>query len=183
MNGLDEYDLINLTLGSNNCSIVGRTAIQKLIYFIKIKIPEIKINYIPHYYGPFSRDIAIGLENLVAFSFVEEKNVSNSSFEQFRYDLTDTGKDVFEKTKNDYKTEHATISNIVDTCNTYCQLNISSMSFAAKAHYIIQQTPKKEPVSKKKIQDLAVDFGWKLNDRDIEEGMNLLTKLDLVNIA
>ena len=59
MDALDEYDVIGLTIGAHAGSITGRTAIQKLIYFAKVKIPSIDVTYTHHYYGPFSRNIAI----------------------------------------------------------------------------------------------------------------------------
>ena len=188
MGNLDKYDVINLTLGAHAGSITGRDAIQKLIYFVTTQIPAVPVKYVPHYFGPSSSDVAAGLAELVAFSFVEERGAlrssSSSSSERFRYELTPDGWKIFERAKDDYKAQYVAISNVVSTCDAYCKLKTSSLCFAAKLHYtIIRQTHKKETtLTLNKVQDLAADFGWKINDRTITQGISILESLDLVSI-
>ena len=190
MGNLDKYDVINLTLGTHAGSITGRDAIQKLIYFTTTQIPAIPVKYVSHYFGPSSGDVAAGLAELVAFSFVEERDAlrssfSSSSYERFRYELTPDGWKIFERTKDDYKAQYVTISNIVSTCDAYCKLKTSSLCFAAKLHYtLVQQTHKKETtLTLNKVQDLAADFGWEINDRTITQGISILESLDLASIT
>ena len=182
MNTMDEYDVIGLTIGAHGGSITGRTAIQKLIYFAKVKIPSIDVTYTHHYYGPFSRNIAIGLENLTAFSYLEERNTSGTSFESYQYGLTTSGVEIFEKTKNDHEMEYKIISEIVDTCEKNCHLKANPLSYAAKADYILREKEinKKEGTTISDIKELAEEFGWKISEDEVAEGINLLKELELV---
>ena len=61
---VDAFDTVGLTLAANNKEIVGRTTLQKLIYFETVKISEIRLAepYIAYFYGPFNRDVANSLE-------------------------------------------------------------------------------------------------------------------------
>lgn len=185
MNVLDEYDAIGLTIGAHSGSITGRTAIQKLIYFAKVKIPSIDVTYTHHYYGPFSRNIAIGLENLTAFSYLEEKNTSATSFESYQYDLTTSGVEIFEKTKNEHELEYKIISDIVDTCEKNCHLKANPLSYAAKADYILREKgiEQQEGTTINDIKELAKEFGWKISEDEVLEGINLLRELKLVNFG
>lgn len=185
MKNLDEYDTIGLTIGAHGGSITGRTAIQKLIYFTKVKIPSIDITYTHHYYGPFSRNVAMGLENLTAFSYLEEKNTSATSFESYQYDLTTSGVKIFEKTKNEYEREYKIISDIVNTCEKNCHLKANPLSYAAKADYILREKgiERKVGTTVNDIKELAKEFGWRISEDEVLEGINLLKELDLVKFG
>ena len=86
---MNVYESIVLTLHSNSNTIKNRTAIQKLVYFIDQKISSIEIKPYTHYfYGPFSREVASALEEMSAFSYLNEI-VYSGFYEKYEYHLTE----------------------------------------------------------------------------------------------
>ena len=169
-----------LNLKANGGSIEGRTMIQKLIYFEQTLVPFTGIDYTSHFYGPFSRNVAAGLAKLYEFSFIDEKNISQPVFDMHRYILTTSGKRLSEKVVKENSEYYEIIHKIVTSCNTICNLRAHPISYAAKIHHIVSHKLKNnEKVTNKEIQDRASDFGWDMDEKDIQDGKNLLVKLDL----
>ena len=174
------HEAIVFTLHANKDPIDGRTVIQKLIYFEQTQIPLTRVEYTPHFYGPFSRDVAAGLAGLYEFSFVDEQIVSRPIFNMYRYELTDSGKNLFDQWKEKNAEHYKTICRIVTCCKNICDLRAHPISYAAKIHHIVTHKLKNnEKVTNEEIQDRAADFGWDIDETDIQEGKELLVKLDL----
>src|SRR5207249_5408194 len=128
---------------ANNGTIDGRTAIQKLAYFSKIKIPSLDVGVFRHYfYGPFSREVALGLEDMTGFSFLEERVLPGYQYEGYSYSLTKDSKKIADGVTKHYQKESKKIAEIVNTCNEFCQLKAKTLSYAAKAYYILANTEK-----------------------------------------
>ena len=52
--------------------LVGRTRIQKMIYFLRERLP-IAATYTAYYYGPYSEEVTASLDSLVAHGLLEEE--------------------------------------------------------------------------------------------------------------
>ena len=87
-----------------------------------------------------------------------------------------------EKTKEDHESEYKIISDIVNTCENNCHLKANPLSYAAKADYILREKgiEQKEGTSINDIKELAKEFGWKINEDEVLEGIDLLRELELV---
>lgn len=53
---------------------IGRTAIQKLLYFMKVLGMPMKYSFDMHHYGPFSQDVMNDVECLLADDVIEDKS-------------------------------------------------------------------------------------------------------------
>lgn len=51
--------------------VVGRTLLQKKIFFLKEMISE-QVKFFPHYYGPYSREVAGAVDSLVSAGILKE---------------------------------------------------------------------------------------------------------------
>ncbi len=88
---VDVYDTIALTISANDDQIVGRTTLQKLVYFEKVKFPEIQVGpYTAYFYGPFSRDVAKSLENMVILDMLDERRIRHVH-SSYQYIVTQKG--------------------------------------------------------------------------------------------
>jgi len=182
---LDVYDTIALTIHSNNDIIDGRTTIQKLIYFNSIIIPTINISGYKHYfYGPFNRDVASSLEEMSAFSFINEI-VKSGFYESYTYELTEKGKLYTSKLIQNHKQEFEQISETVKICNDFCKLKTNPLSYAAKAYYILTSTVdgRKGKYNIEDVKKVGENFDWNISTEDAEKGVELLQKLKLVNVT
>ena len=73
--------------------IVGRKKLQKMIYIAKkLNFPFYeKYNY--HFYGPYSEELTLRIEELGNLGFIEEVKEKKGGYYQYRYSLTDQGKE------------------------------------------------------------------------------------------
>ena len=167
-------------LSSSSGYQVGRTAIQKLIYFALQKgVVEDRDTYFPHYYGPYSREVARALSTAVSIDFVEESAEELPEYEgrRYIYTLTDSGKalrSIIEKEQTEDLTE---LRKIVSICKKTTGLNMQIMACAAKVHYLLKQ--KNGRMTTDEIKHTAQNLGWKLASEDIDKAADLLVELDM----
>jgi hypothetical protein len=180
---LELLDTTLLTMRAANNKIEGRTAIQKLIYFESIfKVVDIK--YRPYYYGPYSSDLTGIIETAVALKFIKEDiNVlpadipDSIEMKKYGYTLTDDGIELAKQLVKEHQPEYQKIKRVVDICKDNTGLDVNTLSYAAKIHYILHT--KKKPMTMYEITDTANSFGWKLSLRQANRAKHLLKALGL----
>lgn len=166
---MSPYDAILLNIRASGESAVGRTVLQKLIYLQSKLGIEIKAAYIPYYYGPYSKDVATALADLVAFDYVDEKRSREAL--GYAYTLTHDGNGIADDAEKENVEWFEKIKEIISKCRG-C-LMPGPMSYAAKVHYIRSIDPAFRP------EDVAGMFGWKMDDREVRTGQKLLERLGL----
>ena len=177
---MDVYDTIESILDSNGREIKGSTAIQKLVYLAKEKIPELDIpKYKAHYFGPYSPEVGQSLEKLTSYLFVSERVVATTKFEGYHYKLTDDGKKIMELVKKEQGDQYEKIFKFVKACRDACGLDISSLSFAAKILFVKRQNSDQKTMSHEELKKKATEFGWDIKDEQIDKGTELLKELQL----
>ncbi len=182
---MNVYDVIALTIHSNEDVISNRTTMQKLVYFNSIMIKGVKVRpYAHHFYGPFSGEVAVALEEMSAFSYLNE--IRHSGFyESYTYELTTKGKEYAKIVSEQYPDEFKKITDIVTTCKDFCELKANPVSYAAKAHYVLVNTEECR-TGQYTIDDVsraAANFDWNISKDDVEKGISLLQKLNLVSVS
>ncbi|WP_117168384.1 YwgA family protein [Paraliobacillus sediminis] len=77
--------------------IVGRKKMQKMIYILKqCEIPfEEKFEF--HFYGPYSEELSLRMEELCNLGFIAEQKEKKSNYYQYRYTITADGEDFLEQ--------------------------------------------------------------------------------------
>ena len=166
---MNTYDVILLNIRASGETPVERTVLQKLVYLQSNLGIEIKARYTPHYYGPYSKDVAVALADLVAFDFVDEKRSSRPR--GYAYALTSDGVDIAYEAEQNHADWFAKIKSVISTCKD-C-LMPDPLSYAAKVHYIQSIDPTFTPA------DVAETLGWKMDNPDVQTGQRLLERLKL----
>jgi hypothetical protein len=71
--------------------VTGRKKLQKMIYILqKCKLPfEEKFEY--HFYGPYSEELTLRVEELCNLGFLEEVKEEKSNYFQYHYSITGDG--------------------------------------------------------------------------------------------
>lgn len=165
---------------------VGRTALQKIVFFAK-ELGLTVAAYDPHYYGPYSREVASTLLSLVAAGWVEEAAESwpdGSIFgerRRYAYRLTAAGKAALEKLvpKDCHEAEH--IRRIVRLCREKTRLDLEMLSWAAKIRFLLAKLNK--ALSPEEIEQQARAWGWNVKKEDVPKVAGLLDSLDLARPA
>jgi uncharacterized protein len=87
----DHARLMNAILVSGE--IVGRKRLQKMIYIAKKISFPFQERFQFHFYGPYSEELTLRVEELCNMGFLDEVKEKKGGYFQYRYTLTDSGKE------------------------------------------------------------------------------------------
>ena len=176
------HEMIALIINAAGGQVEGRMVMQKLGYFATIKVPSIEdVSYRHYFYGPFSAEVAIALDEMAAFSYLDE--VSRSAlYDRYKYILTDSGREYAKSASDAHPDESREIKNIVDTCKNACQLKGKPLSLAAKVYYIRANGEDGPACTPEDVGRVASScYGWNLSKNDTARGIEVLEKLEFAN--
>ncbi|MBI5552594.1 MAG: hypothetical protein HY911_13895 [Desulfobacterales bacterium] len=163
--------------------IEGRTALQKIVYFISVIMKE-ELGYGPHFYGPYSSKVAEANSELKELNYISEDSTvygfNNQGFEVTKYDysLTDDGLKLLDRKKKEFEKEWEKISAIAERIKSAGTMHYMELAMAAKAFIIIDQeggTAYRETIKTK-----AKQLGWSIDDRNLDNALTFLEKINLV---
>ncbi len=87
----DHAKLMQAILASGE--ITGRKKLQKMIYIAKKISFPFHERFQFHFYGPYSEELTLRVEELCNMGFLDEVKEKKGGYVQYRYTLTDTGKE------------------------------------------------------------------------------------------
>lgn len=73
--------------------ITGRKKLQKIIYIAKKLSFPFQERFQFHFYGPYSEELTLRMEELSNLGFIEEIREKKGGYFQYRYSLTESGKE------------------------------------------------------------------------------------------
>ncbi len=178
---MELLEAIILTIKAADGHVSGRTAIQKLVYFETVENITAS-EYRPHYYGPYSAEVAGAIQTLVALKFLKEEEISyvnkDRRWSVFRYELSDEGDKAAELLSQNNIKQYKQIEEIVKTSKRVVDLDPNALSLAAKAYFVLFKG--KQAMTCDEIKKSAEDFGWKIpGDANIDSAVDLLNELGL----
>ncbi|HNQ24865.1 MAG TPA: hypothetical protein PKK06_17430 [Phycisphaerae bacterium] len=183
---MDTYDFVHLALLAMGSDIKGKTKLQKTVYFLGVLTGMIdELGYRPHFYGPYSDDVAGGIGRLRALRFVDQNvtgmgTVDQSGFEVYRYDyrLNDDGRKVAQQKAKRHREAWERIQQAAQMLKHGGDLDYMKLSVAAKAFFMLGE--KKGRASIEDLTLLAKRFGWSVTNDQIKEAAGYLERLGLV---
>ncbi|MEK4082896.1 YwgA family protein [Psychrobacillus sp. FSL K6-1415] len=87
---IEEHAKIVQFIGAAN-GITGRKKLQKMIYIAKKLQYPYKEKYEFHFYGPYSEELTLRIEELCNMGFLKEERQDKGSYVQYKYQMTDAG--------------------------------------------------------------------------------------------
>jgi uncharacterized protein YwgA len=183
------YDFVHLVLHAAGDRIQGRTKLQKLVYFVGALTGRLgSLGYRPHYYGPFSPEVAGAIDRLRGLGFLEQRALSGGAvdphgFEVVRYDyaLTDDGKLVAEEKAKDHPAKWEKIQEAVEKLRQAQAEDYVKLSIAAKTYFLLGEM--KGVSSLSQLQQMTPRFGWKVEQQEMIEAGRLLASLGLIHLT
>ena len=182
-------DFVHLALYALGGEIQGKTNLQKKIYFLILLMDRVdELGYRPHFYGPYSDDVALAVENLKTVGFVDQNVVSGFAtndfgFERRRYDyrLTDASRGVAEAKARQNPKLWGDLQKAVKRLKQAGELDYMKLSVAAKTFFLLGK--RKNRATKQELARLAPRFGWHVTAEEIEQAAQYLERLGLVKVV
>jgi uncharacterized protein YwgA len=183
---LTPREAVLLALDAAGGEVEGRTAMQKIMYFVSVAL-ETDLGHRAHYYGPYSRPVELGLTQTALAEEVTETMerfpswTAGPDIRKYTYELTDEGREqvaaVSGRDATDAERVKATVGAIQEAVP---DLDQQTLSMAAKIHYIVIHQD--DPTKLADIPNLAKQLGWRISDTQVESSVNLLQRLDLLEV-
>lgn len=186
---MEPYDFVQLVLLAVRGKIKGKTKLQKTVYLLGLMTGcSEDIGFRPHFYGPYSDDVADAMNRLRAIGAVDETvrgggAVDKSGFEVCRYDfcLNDEGRELAQQTANRHQQIWKDLLTAARTLKEAGDLDYMKLSIAAKTYFMLGE--KKGPASRAELAKLARGFGWQVTPDQIHDAAKYLGKLGLVEYS
>lgn len=181
---LELIDAIVAVIGKVGGNGLGRTALQKIIYFAKAK-GLTDAEYYAYFYGPYSAEVKGTLSSLVAYGFVDERmELIPGGKRIYKYTLTPDGEALLQKKIEKESGEQVErVEEVVNAAKEYSSsLKAEDISIPAKSYFVLVEEGKGQAMKPTEIKEIAHKLGWKVEDSQIEESVKLLSRLGLVTV-
>jgi len=181
-------EMMLLMFGEFGHPIKTRTAAVKYAYFLGELLNRKDLGYRPHFYGPYSDEIADSLGELVSLGLVEEHQTGlgpdNRGFERrrYEYELTKAGeKAISEVRRSCLPSEVEEITQKVALLRRAAKgMDYMSLSCAAKAHFLLKKVAPRH-MTASEIKKEAKKFQWDLPEQSVGQCADLLVSLGLAS--
>ncbi|WP_163539761.1 YwgA family protein [Gracilibacillus sp. YIM 98692] len=161
---LDNHARLVKVIASSG-GIVGRKKLQKIIYILKKLGLPFEEKYTFHFYGPYSEELSIRIEELANLGFVSEVKEKKSNYYQYRYQVTDEGEDFIEQSPVKLPVVESLVEEMKGRSSRFLELVATMLYFD---HY-----PKDE--IEQKVQDVKKKSNY--TSEDIQEAWNFIEKI------
>jgi hypothetical protein len=183
------FDFVQLAISALGSEIQGKTNLQKRIFFLGELTGQLdELGYRPHFYGPYSDDVAAAVEDLKTVGFLDQNVQSSagydeSGFERRRYDyqLTETGRSVANAKKARNAELWTQLGKAVDKLKSAGDLDYMRLSLAAKIYFLLGK--QQGEATRDQLARLARQFGWRVTPKEITDAGTFLEQLGLVTIV
>lgn len=186
---METYEFVQLALLAVGGEIKGKTRLQKTVYFLGVLTHCLdSLGYRPHFYGPYSEEVADAVNRLRVIGLVDQSPVGGgakdeSGFEVRRYDfrLSAEGKRLAEAKAQDNPEVWEKLSGVMSTFQKAGQPDYMLLSVAAKTYFMLGE--KKGCATDTELTRLAPKFGWTVTEKQIRAAAEYLNRLDLVQLS
>ena len=174
-------DALLAVISAEEGGIKGRTLLQKKMSFVSVLVGE-DFGFSPHYYGPFSSEVADQVGALREAALVAEHPVIYAALigpfgelRRYDYSLTEPGEQVVQKRYDAVQRYTDAIAQI----NAHgIADNPNLLSTAAKVHFIVDEHGR---ATGRDIQRRAQELGWNISDTEIGQVVDYLERLGRVS--
>lgn len=184
---MNTYDFVHLALHAMGGEIRGKTKFQKTVYFLGLLTDTVEdLGYRPHFYGPYSSEVAGAADQLRALGFATQTvasggAVDQAGFEVARYDLrlTEEGERMAQAKAKGHPKEWDKISNSAEILKKANEQDYLKLSIAAKTCFMLGQ---RRGIAR--IHDLvahAKNFGWSVTPDQVRDAARFLASIGMMN--
>jgi uncharacterized protein len=183
---MNTYDFVHLALDAMGGEIKGKTKLQKTVYFLGLLTETVDdLGYRPHFYGPYSAEVAGAADRLRALGFATQTAASRGSvdqagFEVARYDLrlTEEGARMAQAKAKEHPGEWDKIGKAAEILKKADEQDYVKLSIAAKTYFMLGQ--RRGTARIKDLAALADNFGWSVTPDQVRDAARFLESLGMV---
>ncbi len=155
---LDNHAKLVKVIASSD-GIVGRKKLQKIIYILKKLGYPFEEKYTFHFYGPYSEELTLRMEELTNLGFVSEVHEQKSNYYQYRYEVTEQGEDFLTHSNASIPDVDMLVNDMTNQSSRFLELVATMLYFDDLSKEEVEQ--KVQEVKKKSNYTLEdLEAGW-----------------------
>jgi uncharacterized protein YwgA len=183
---MNTYDFVHLAFHAMGGEIKGKTKFQKTIYFLGLLTETVDdLGYRPHFYGPYSSEVAGAADRLRALGFATQTAASGGAvdqagFEVARYDLrlTEEGTRMAQAKAKKYPEEWDKLGKAAEILKNANEQDYVKLSIAAKTCFMLGQ--RRGIARIKDLVALAENFGWSVTPDQVRDAARFLASIGMM---
>lgn len=149
--------------------VVGRKKLQKMIYILKKCEVPFEEKYEFHFYGPYSEELTLRVEELCNLGFISEVKEKKSNYYQYRYEMTTQGEEFLNHSLVELPPIEDKVVKMKEKSSRFLELVSTILYF--------DDLPKDEITQK--VQTVKKKSNY--TESDIEEAWKFISELRTVN--
>lgn len=109
--------------------VSGRKKLQKMIYILQKCHVPFEEKYQFHFYGPYSEELSLRIEELCNLGFISEEKESKSNYIQYHYQITDDGNEFLNQFQMEMPDMTAPIAHMKTKSSRFLELVATMLYF------------------------------------------------------
>lgn len=179
---MNAYDFVHLAFLALGGRIRGKTRLQKTVYFLGVMSGELKnLGYRPHFFGPYSPDVADAVNQLRSLGFINQTVVSGPELARFDFRLSKDGKAIGLRKAQQYCELWGRIAAAAESLKKAGEQHYEKLSIAAKTYFMLGEKHGEAEIEE--LAKLADKFGWRVSRKHVIEAARFLESLGLVHLV
>ncbi|MCK6259271.1 YwgA family protein [Fictibacillus sp. KIGAM418] len=146
--------------------VVGRKKLQKMIYIAKKLNFPFQEKYEFHFYGPYSEELTLRVEELCNLGYVHEIKEKVSGYSQYRYSLNNEGEDFLTSYGKKIPKLGECVRSMNEQSSRFLEL-VSTILFFSHL-----------PADEVKVKIQTLKAKQKYSDAEIQEGYTFISQLE-----
>ncbi|WP_223702979.1 YwgA family protein [Sutcliffiella deserti] len=151
--------------------VIGRKKLQKMVYIAKKLNYPFYEKYNFHFYGPYSEEVTLRVEELCNLGFLNELKENKGGYSQYRYSLTETGEEFL----NHYELEMPHLNECMTAMNEQSSRFLELVSTVL----FFENLPKDEV--KEKV--FTLKSKQRYTEQEVEEAYEYIEKLRAQSVS
>ena len=158
---------------------LGRTAMQKILYFLQVCDVPMRYRFSVYHYGPFCASILGDIDWLMFTGDLED--ISNTPEKYSNYRLTDEGEELIERFEKEWSPHRGVIRTIVPTLVKVEPIQLELISTMHYAYRELDASKKGTPTQEKVFSRFKEFKKDKFACEELKKAYDLLSECELIN--
>jgi len=162
-------------------SKIGRTTLQKVLYFLQVCDVPVRYKFDVHHYGPFCAEVLHDTEWLAALEVIEDR--SDDPGRRSEYHVTNSGMDRVSEFTEILKENEDTIKSVV---SVLVPIGVDELELIATLHYAYREmraSMSGEPTRKSVVDRFKVFKKEKFDSKEVEAACSRMAEAELVSFS
>jgi hypothetical protein len=160
---------------------LGRTALQKILYFLQVFGVPMRYRFDVHHYGPFCSQILSDVDWMAVTEAIEDKSTDSDRYSNYR--IEDAGEALITEFGEEIEPYRETVHDIVSALAPWTPQSLELLSTLHYAYRELSVSLQRSPKKKELIERFREFKPDRFDENEITDGIGCLRKAKLIKLT